>query len=228
MLIRWPTMATFEPRECPGCGITFTPRTGRQRWHSAACRKANQRAQGPDPETKIIRWATVHGAPTRLLIGWDPDTGDWSAGSPIRNLLDDLEAGAPITTTARRHGFWSFNETLMKGGEYAANSEDRTKLPVDIRPIVDLYVAVNGSEAQAETDLVRSTYHKAMKDGRLGLEFLGRRWPNRWREQQTLTVDEADEREAAISALVSDPATAMQLAEMAGKIEDQVEETEHA
>lgn len=218
-------------RECAGCGKPFTPNSARQKYHSPACRKKTQaKAKGEpkelSPEERVVQWATTHGAPIRLLEGWDPDSGDWANGSPIADMLADIARGAPIATSARRQRFWDINEIMYRGAEYAT-SEDRMRLPVEVRPLVDLYHLVNIHESGAEIDLSTSVYDKAMTDGKLGLDFLGRRWPSRWREQQQIsTAEENDEREAAVSALISDPAAAMALAEMATRIEDQIEADE--
>lgn len=227
-------MASKEPlpeQECAGCGKPFTPSTTRQRFHSAACRKKAKAAQTdePTPEDKVVRWATAHGSPVRMLIGWNPETGEWADGSPIAQVLADIARGAHVAVTARRHGFGSISEMLLKGAEYADVSEDRSLIPIEVLPLVDLYHLVNFHEAGSEIELSTSVYDEAMKDGKLGIQFLGRRWPARWREQQAISaIDEDDQREAAISELITDPAAAMQLAAMAAKIEDRVEETERA
>lgn len=214
-------------RECAGCGETFTPKSSRQRFHTPACRKLSKAEPEPTPEHRVIQWATAHGAPVRMLIGWDPATGEWADGSPVGQLLADLARGAHVAVTGRRHGIHDMSELMYKGAEYANASEDRSLIPIEVRPLVDLYNLVNYHESGAEIELATSTYDRAMRDGKLGLDFLGRRWPSRWREQQQISaLGEADEREAAISALVADPATAMALAGMASQIEDQVEETE--
>ena len=218
-------------RECAGCGKAFTPNNARQRFHSAACRKKGQAKPEPEetPEHRVIQWATAHGAPVKMLIGWDPDTGMWDPKSPVGEMLGDLAHGAHIVVTGRRHGFHDMTELMYKGSEYAGASEDRSLIPIEVRPLVDLYHRVNYHESGAELDLSKSTYKKALGDGKLGLDFLGRRWPSRWREQQQISsLGEADERAAAISALVADPVHAMALAKMASTIEDQVEETERA
>lgn len=216
-------------RECAGCGKTFKPKSSRQKYHSPACRKQSQAKKKvePTPEERVIQWATMHGAPVRMLVGWDPDTGHWADGSPVALMLADIARGAHIVVTGRRYGFHNMTELMFKGSEYSQASEDRTLIPIEIRPLVDLYGLVNFYEAGAEIELSTGTYAKAMKDGRLGIEFLGRRWPSRWREQQQIsTADEADERETAVSALISDPVSAMHLAEMADRVENQIEDEE--
>lgn len=218
-------------RKCAGCGEMFTPKSSRQRYHSTVCRKQSQakRRNEPTPEERVIKWATIYGAPVRMLTGWDPETGHWADGSPVALMLNDIAEGAHISVAGRRYGFHNMTELMFKGAEYQTASEDRGHLPIEVQPLVDLYSLVNFHEAGAEIDLSTASYKKAMKDGRLGIEFLGRRWPSRWREQQQVsTAADADERETAISALISDPQAAMQLAEMASTIEDQVEDEERS
>lgn len=231
-------MTAKEPlpkRKCAGCGKSFTPTTKRQRFHTPKCRDTTKRAAKvkadaePTPEAKVVQWATVHGAPVRLLEGWDPDTGEWSDGSPIGQVLHDVARGTHLAVTGKRHGFANMNELLLRGAEYGGMSEDRAHIPIEVLPLVDLFTLVNYHESGAEIEMSNSVYDEALKNGKLGLDFLGRRWPSRWREQSSiLAIDEDDLREAAVTALITDPATAMQLAAMAETVETSVEETERA
>lgn len=220
-------------RECDGCGKSFQPSSSRQRFHSAACRKkskrkAKQEAE-PTPQEKVVQWATTHGAPTRLLVGWNPQTGTWEDESPVGQVLADVARGSHLVVTARRYGFADINSLMLSGAEYANQSEDRELLPIEVLPMVDLFHQINYEEAGAEIELSNSVYEKAKKDGKLGLDFLSRRYPSRWREQQSIsTVDEDDMREKAVSSLISDPATAMALAGMAAQVEDAIEDEERA
>lgn len=214
-------------RECAGCGEPFTPKSARQKYHSTACRKAKTAKPEPSPEDRVIAWSTAHGAPIRLLIGWDPDTGHWEADSPIANVLNKIEHGVHITVAAKQFGFPTISELLYQGAEYVGLSEDRQLIPIEVRPFADLYERISYHESGAESDLAVATYAKALRDGKLGLDFLGRRWPSRWREQQAVAaIGELDEREAAVTAVITDPTNAMALAAMAETIEDSVEETE--
>lgn len=229
---------TAEPlpeRECSGCGLMFVPKTKRHRFHTPKCRtttKAAAKAKAaaePTPQAKVIQWATAHGAPVRLLIGWDPASGDWADNSPIGDVLADIARGSHLTITGRRHGFHDMNSLLLRGAEYANASEDRDHIPIEVLPLVDLFNLVNYHESGAEIELSSTVYDEALKNGKLGLDFLGRRWPARWREQQAISsIDEDDMREQAVTALIQDPATAVQLAAMAAKIEDDIETTERS
>ena len=222
-------------QECDGCGKLFTPKSSRQRFHSVGCREKTKKkakkkveAADADPQTRIVKWATTHGAPTRMLVGWDHETGYWDPASPIGQVLHDISKGTHVTVTARRHGFHDFNALLLRGAEYAT-SEDRQHIPIEVLPLVDLFSRVNYAESGAEIELSNATFDRAMLDGKLGLDFLGRRWPSRWREQQSISsMDEDDMRERAVSDLIADPTTAMQLAAMAATVEDTVEEAERS
>lgn len=178
-------------------------------------------------QEKVIRWATTFGAPIRILVGWNPDDGTWEEESPVAKMVRDIERGTHIGVAGRRWHLEGITEMQYKGAEFAAQSEDRTQIPVEQRVFVDLYRAIEVAESGSEIELSTSVYDKALKDGKLGLDFLSRRWPNRWKEMQVIsTLDEDDMRERAVSNLLSDPAKAMALAAMADDIEDEVEEAE--
>lgn len=178
-------------------------------------------------QAKVIRWATTHGAPIRILVGWDPDAGTWENDSPVAKMVRDIEKGVHVSVAGRRHNITGVSELHFKGAEYAQQSEERSAIPVDQRVFVDLFRVIEVAESTAEIDLSTNVYEKALTDGKLGLDYLSRRWPNRWKEQQGLvSIDEEDQRERAVSNLLSDPEKAAALAAMADDIEDEVEAAE--
>jgi hypothetical protein len=178
-------------------------------------------------QTKVIKWATTYGAPIRILVGWNPDDGTWEEESPVAKMVRDIEKGTHIGVAGRRWHLEGITEMQYKGAEFAGTSEDRMQIPVEQRVFVDLYRVIEVAESSSEIELSSSVYEKALKDGKLGLDFLSRRWPNRWKEMQVLSMlDEDDMRERAVSKLIQDPENAMALAAMADAIEDDVEDAE--
>lgn len=222
-----------DPQSCAGCGDSFEPSSKRQRFCSPECRtntkkdaKAKKAAE-EDAETKVIRWATTYGAPIRMLEGWDPATGEWDPESPVGRMIDDITRGSHVTVAARSYGITNITDLTFDGSEYAKISQDRQRIPTEHRVFVDLWNQVEMAETVAEINLSNSVYEKALLDGKLGLDFLSRRWPHRWKEQQAIgSIDQDDERELAVSRLVSNPQTAMQLAAMADAVENEVEDAE--
>ena len=178
-------------------------------------------------QQKVIRWATTYGAPIRILVGWNPDDGTWEEESPVAKMARDIERGTHVNVAGRLHRIDDVPELVYKGAEFAGQSENRELIPVEQRVFVDLHRVVEMAESGAEIKLSNAVYEKALNDGKLGLDFLSRRWPNRWKEQPLVsTLDDDDMRERIVSKLIEDPATAMKLAEIADAIEDEVEDAE--
>lgn len=178
-------------------------------------------------EEKVLKWATSHGAPIRLLIGWDPDEGTWAENSPVSDMLADIERGTHVSVAARRFTIENIVDQQFKGAEYGEQSEFREHIPIDQRVFVDLYRSIERAESDAESNLSNSVYEKALNDGKLGLDFLSRRWPNRWKEQPIIATTNDDEvRARAVKKLVEDPEAAMALAKYASQIEDEIEAEE--
>lgn len=178
-------------------------------------------------QTKVIAWATTYGAPIRILVGWNPDDGTWEEESPVAKMVRDIERGTHVGVAGRRWNLEDITEMQYKGAEFAGVSEDRMQIPVEQRVFVDLYRVIEVAESGSEIELSSKVYEKALADGRLGLDFLSRRWPNRWKEMHVVSsLDEDDMRERAVSKLIQDPEKAMALAAMADEIEDDVEAAE--
>ena len=185
---------------------------------------ANKAAQ-----EKVIKWATTHGAPVRLLVGWNPDDGTWEKDSPVADMLDDIATGAHVTVAARRVTIENIVDLQYQGSTYSEQSEDRDSIPIDQRVFVDLYRSIETAETTAENTLAASVFEKALQDGRLGLEFLSRRWPNRWKEQPITAMDNEDEvRTRVVADIVKDPEAAWALSKVATQIEDRIEAEERA
>ncbi len=180
-------------------------------------------------DEKVIRWATSHGAPIRILIGWDPESGVWADDSPVADLLDDITQGTHVSVAARRYTIENIVDLQFKGAEFGDQSEDRSHIPIDQRVFVDLYRQIEAAESEAERKLSNKVYEKALDDGRLGLDYLSRRWPTRWKEQPLIAMTNDDEvRSRAVAKLVEDPEAAMALARYAAQIEDDIEAEERA
>lgn len=173
-------------------------------------------------QARVVQWADAYGAPLLILEGWDPDAGTWLAGSPIAQMLALITNGNFISVAASFVGLRSISQMLAKGHEFAVDlPEDRGYIPIDIRPFIDLVRQVELAEAGAEFTIVNVARRGAMRDPKLAMAFLSRRFGQRWREQQSIfTADDIDERDRAISAALQDPNLALQLAESAHAIED--------
>jgi hypothetical protein len=172
-----------------------------------------------------IHWAVAHGAPIAMLQGWNPNTGKWATASPIGRTLKSIETeGVHLHTASVKHGARWIEDQVAKGREYLADaevSEDRMLVPIEIRPFVDLALLIDGAEAIAETTVVARAFLEGQSDARIGLQYLGRRFPTRWKDQQDLHATiEHDPREAAVGRLMEDPNTALKLAEFAREAEE--------
>jgi len=173
-------------------------------------------------QAKVVAWADTHGAPVKLLVGWDPDSGTWAPGSPVATLIGLVQEANFPTVAARLVGIYNLAGLLAKGNEYMQDQpEERSFIPVDVRPFIDLVREMDKAEALCEVSIVRNVRKAANNDAKLGLAFLARRWGGRWREQQTIFTSEGvDERDKAISEAITDPNTALALAAIGHKIED--------
>jgi hypothetical protein len=179
-------------------------------------------------EALVVQWAETHGAPVSILIGWDPDTGEWSGDSPIGNMLKMIGGATFPTVAARAAGVWQLNELIAKGNEYRADAyENRAYIPIEVRPFIDLVTQIELVESLAEVDLVNTVRRAARLDAKLSLALLGRRFAIRWREQTAIYTPEGeDDRDRAVSeAIAGDPNTANELANLAHRIEDHAQGT---
>lgn len=177
-----------------------------------------------EQRVRVVTWATTHGAPVRMLEGWDPDTGEWETESPVGRMLQSIANGVHVYTAARRNSIPHMSQLMTRCSDFAETAvEERAFVPMEARPFVDLHRAIEHNESNIESLLVEVIVEKAKKDPSTAMLFLSRRFPSRWREQQqVLTVEDADARDAAVSALLSDPNVAMELARIAEKVEAQV------
>jgi hypothetical protein len=175
-------------------------------------------------QERALNWSVQHSAPLTILIGWDPDTGEWVPGSPIGDMLDRIGRGGTVHAAARVTRLRRLEDLVAKGREYLSDpllSEDRMLIPIDIRPFVDLAAAVAAAESETELSAGEKVYAAIDKDPRLGLSWLARRFPDRWAEQQQLFARvDYDPRDRAVSELLDDPNTAMQMAEFARRAEN--------
>lgn len=172
---------------------------------------------------RIVTWAENFGAPTTLLVGWNPDDGTWDPRSPVGMMLSAIaQRGAHITTAASLVGIHGIGSLIAKGHEYMVEAaEQREYIPIDTRPFIDLARQIERAEALIETELVKTVSKAAANDPKMALAMLGRRFPKRWREQQTIfTAEQQDERDAVVSSVISNPDTALELAAIAHRIED--------
>lgn len=175
-----------------------------------------------EAQARVVTWASAHGAPLLMLEGWDPDTGIWLPSSPVGKMMAMVSRGSHPTRAAAVVGLNSLNRLLARGAEYSVGApENRDFIPIDVRPLIDLARQVQFAEALHEYTLVDIVQKGAKDDPKLALAMLGRRYGERWREQQSVFATElVDERDRAVSALIEmDPNTAMQLAKIADQVE---------
>lgn len=173
---------------------------------------------------RVVLWANNFGAPIRILEGWDPDSGDWTGGSPVGVMLQSIaKHGDHVTMAAKLVGISGIVELRSRGQEYLSEAaENREYIPIDMRPFIDLAVQIDKAEAIVHSNWAKSVAEGAKADPRLALAALGRRFPALWREQQSiLTTSEFDEHDLAVTKLLADPDKALALAEMAHDIEDE-------
>lgn len=173
-------------------------------------------------EARVVLWAETHGAPVKLLVGWDPDRGTWAVGSPVAQMLGLIQGANFPTTAARLAGISNLSSLIAKGNEYMQDQpEDRAFIPIDVLPFIDLVRELDKAESVCEVDVVKTAVRGAKQDPKLALAFLARRFGSRWREQQTIfTAEGADERDAAISEAIQDPNVAAALAQIGHRVED--------
>lgn len=173
---------------------------------------------------QIVTWAIQHGAPTMLLVGWDPASGEWEQRSPVGEMLTYIANGAHVSVAARLAHLRHIGPLLQKGRDYAADAaEDRDFVPMEVRPFVDLIHAVDVREASLEVLIVGDIRRALREDPKLALQFLSRRFGDRWREQQSMYMPEdTDERDRQVSEALRDPNVALALAAAADAIDEHV------
>jgi hypothetical protein len=201
-----------------------TPRTKKPPAKTTAKRAAKAPKVTDAQRVRVVQWATTHGAPVRMLEGWNPETGEWSQDSPIGRMLTDIDNGIHVYTAARHNAIPHMSQLMTRCSDFAETAvEERAFIPIEALPFVDLHREIEHREADIESVLVKVIVDKARTDPHQAMLFLSRRFPSRWREQQqVLTVEDADARDAAVSSLLSDPNVAMQLARIAESVEQQV------
>jgi hypothetical protein len=187
-------------------------------------RKADPKIAEDEARVRVVQWATTHGAPVKMLDGWNPDTGEWTQSSPIGEMLTDIAEGVHVTVAAKRWGINHITQLLSRCSDFAETAvEERDWVQMEARPFVDLHRAIEAREGGIEAEMVGVVVKKARSDAGTAMMFLGRRFPSRWREQQQiLTTEDVDQRDEAVSRLLQDPNLAMQLAEIADWVEEQV------
>ena len=181
-----------------------------------------------------MTWAAEYGAPLMFIEGWDPDSGEWAETSPVGKMLARIRKGAPISSAARRYDVRRIGDLLRKGRDFLADStisEDRDLIPLDARPFIDLALSIDEAETECELTIAEMYYEAAVGtedtpgDPTKGMVFLGRRYPENWREQRELVASvEYDPRKAAMDELLSDPNTSAALADLADRALDKISE----
>ena len=187
---------------------------------STSSRRKSPAQRVKEERERAVEWMTQYRAPMNLLVGWDPDTGEWAEDSPVDVLLREItEKGSRVTAAAKKARIDWILDLLHTGRDAihdASVSQDRALIPVGVRVFVDLARAIDDAEVEAENRVVGILFDKIADDPRLAIPFLERRFPDGWRPQDDRAVAaEYDPREAAINEMLDDPATAMKLAEIA-------------
>jgi hypothetical protein len=172
---------------------------------------------------------------TRILDGWDYVTGTWATGSPVDRILSMIRAGNHPKIAAAFGGIkGSTLATWLSYGQEFIPSDDeflRAEVVPEMLVYVDFLIQVETAAASSEMELVTIVRRAALKDGRLALDLLDRRFPERWRKQRELTVhatNDVDPRNLVIERAVTDPNLAFRLGALAHEIEDVCQAEEKA
>jgi hypothetical protein len=172
---------------------------------------------------------------TRILDGWDYVTGTWATGSPVARILDMIRAGNHPKIAAAFGGIKgaTLATWLSYGQEFIPSDDEflRAEVVPEMLVYVDFLIQVETAAASSEMELVTIVRRAALKDGRLALDLLDRRFPERWRKQRELTVhatNDVDPRNLVIDRVVQDPNMAFALGQLAHRIEDVCQAEEKA
>lgn len=186
---------------------------------------AAQRAE-LEERNRALQWSAEYAAPMRFIEGWDPDTGKWAEDSPVDLLLQKIGKGLHRRPAAGYAGIDNLDRLLSRGNDYRNSdgaSEDRSLIPIEVRPFVDLSNALRYAEAALHASKVEILAEKADEDMNVMLRYLARRFPDEWREQQEIITEaETDPRHAAMREVMRDPNNALKMAEIAEKANDLV------
>lgn len=196
-------------------------RTRAQREADEAARRA--RAEEAEQNRKVT-WAVTYGAPIMILDGWNADDGTWHPTSPIGRLLTFISNGAHLSVAAELAGIDRVSNLYSRGAEFLGDAigagQDRGDLEPEVRVFADVYRQITIAESWLELDIVKGVRKAIARDPDLGMKFLARRFPRRWREQLMLAPEEErDGTDAAITKAIEDPNVAMYLAKVAAKVE---------
>jgi hypothetical protein len=171
----------------------------------------------------------------RILQGWDYVNGTWTEGSPVSRILNVIRAGNHPKIAAAFGGIkgTTLATWLSYGQEFIPSDDEfmRAEVIPEMLVYVDFLVAVETAAAMSEIELVTVVRKEALKDGRLALDLLDRRFPERWRKQRELTVHattDVDPRNLVIERAVQDPNLAFRLGALAHDIEDVCQAEEKA
>lgn len=150
------------------------------------------------------------GRPSKILDGWNPDTGEWDETSIPGKLLAAIRGGNYREVAARWAGVdpGNLRRWMSRGAEHA---EDRSISAAD-RPYVLFRAAVERAETAYEIEAVlRMT--RAAETPESILRILGRRHPERWgANREQLNVNLSGQVDATVTPggiaakLLADPA----------------------
>lgn len=174
----------------------------------------------------VVRWLAPGAGRRRerILEGWHVEDGTWDRSCVAGVVLQGVRRGLGRRQAGLVGGLLPgvVDEWCARGGEHVVSGEggfDRGGLALEVLPYADFLVAVVRNEALFEAELVGSVMAGALKDGRLALEVLSRRFPARWRgvggEEGGVPG-----RSRGVLAALGDPNVAADLAALARRVDE--------
>jgi hypothetical protein len=151
-----------------------------------------------------VATVTRPGALTRIIEGYDEETGTWpqtTTNAPVVRLFAALRTGATLRGAASYAD--SSKETITRWLEHAEvivtasgidveDPEARASLEVGDRVFVDFAVQLAKTYGQFEVEFANVVRRGAQEDPKLALILLARRVPE-WREQRGVDVTSGGE-----------------------------------
>lgn len=162
------------------------------------------------------------GRPAIITKGWDPTTRTWADDTPVGRLLIALRVGNFVNSACGFAGIstssWSAWRARAAEHHITDSEEpDWDAIPESEHPYVAFRFATDRVICGSEVEIV-GVWHRAAVEGdwRAAMNFLARRWPERWGHRSHLTVHHRPKVEAVEGwrELLNDPVIADAVAAM--------------